>query len=171
MIHVLWSENISCHIDKKCHSSQQFLASKCEWGLPKLRSNRCYPRPHKWFSEPKGLHLPIHRMLNSLTWYLIFDVQTAFVTNLYIVGLPLLPPSSSLRTNWGAASQAAALFLPQIKLNSQLSRCEYILVDTFFLKKWYRTDIQQECHERGRDWKDVATNQGMLRISGCSQKL
>ena len=29
------------------------------------------------FSEPRGLHLPIHRMLNSLTWYLISDVQTA----------------------------------------------------------------------------------------------
>ena len=28
------------------------------------------------FSESRDLHLPIHRMLNSLTWYLIFDVQT-----------------------------------------------------------------------------------------------
>ena len=29
------------------------------------------------FNEPRGLHLPIHRMLNSLTWYLIFEVQIA----------------------------------------------------------------------------------------------
>ena len=28
--------NISCHINKKCHSHQWFLASKCEWELPKL---------------------------------------------------------------------------------------------------------------------------------------
>ena len=28
-------------------------------------------------SEPRGLQLPIHRMLNSLTCYLLFDVQTA----------------------------------------------------------------------------------------------
>ena len=40
--------------------------------------------PDRWgacerneFSEPRGLHLPILRILNSLTWYLIFDVQTA----------------------------------------------------------------------------------------------
>ena len=26
-------------------------------------------------SESRGLHLPTHRMLNSLTWYPIFDVQ------------------------------------------------------------------------------------------------
>ena len=29
------------------------------------------------FSEPRGLNLPIYPMLNSLIWYLIFDVQTA----------------------------------------------------------------------------------------------
>ena len=34
-------------ISKKCHSHQQFLASKCEWGLPKLRSSRCRQPP--WF--------------------------------------------------------------------------------------------------------------------------
>ena len=44
------------------------------------------------YSEPRGLHLPIHRLLNSLTWYLVFDVQTPFVANLYIAWLPLLFP-------------------------------------------------------------------------------
>ena len=114
----LWNENISCHINKqKCHSHQRYLASSCEWGLPKLRSRGCsHPPtpqmaedaaipptpqviaeewgeckeqgelgnkigPDSWSaweknecSEPRGLHLPIHRMLNSLTGYLIFAV-------------------------------------------------------------------------------------------------
>ena len=82
-------------INKKCHSYLRFLASKYEWGLPKQRSRGCchppwwLPRswgnvrskvnkeirlaPDSWgayerseFSEPRGLHLPIHGMLNSL---------------------------------------------------------------------------------------------------------
>ena len=94
-------------ISKKCHSHQRFLVSKCEWELPKLWSSRCC-HPSQWLlrswgnvrckmnketglapdswgayerselGKPKGLHLPIHRMLNSLTWYLIFDIQAAF---------------------------------------------------------------------------------------------
>ena len=93
-------------INRKCHSHQLFLASECQWVLPKLQSSRCclphsdcwgargmqearWTRkqdvaPDSWsayegneFSEPRGLHLPIHRILNSLTWYLVFDVQTA----------------------------------------------------------------------------------------------
>ena len=93
-------------INKKWHSHQQFLASMYECGLPKLWSGRCC-QPLQWllrswgntrskvnketrlapdgwdaykrneFSEPRGLHLPIYRMLNFLTWYLISDVQTA----------------------------------------------------------------------------------------------
>ena len=95
---VVWNEN------KKWHSHQWSLAFKCEWGFPKLQSSGCsHPAwwllrswenarrkvnketglaPHSWgtyerngFSERRGLHLPIHRMVNSLTWYLIFDVQ------------------------------------------------------------------------------------------------
>ena len=31
------------------------------------------------FSKPRGVHLPIHRMLNSLTRYLIFDVQNCLL--------------------------------------------------------------------------------------------
>ena len=88
-------------INKKCYSHQRFLASKCEWGLPKHWSSRCC-QPPQWllrswgnawskankgtelapdswgayerneFSEPRGLHLPICSMLNSFTWNLIF---------------------------------------------------------------------------------------------------
>ena len=43
-----------------------------------------YLAPDNWgayekneFSEPRGLHLSTHRMLNSLTWHLISDAQTA----------------------------------------------------------------------------------------------
>ena len=33
-------------INKKCHSHQRFLASKCEWELPKLQSTKCL-HPHR----------------------------------------------------------------------------------------------------------------------------
>ena len=59
-------------INKKCHNHRQFLASKCEWGLPKLGA---YERNE--FREPRSLHLPTQRTLNSLIWYLTFDVQIA----------------------------------------------------------------------------------------------
>ena len=82
-------------INKKCHSHQWFLATKCEWGLPKLiqpmlppstviaeelggmqeaanchslRWTRKQDCPGSWgayerneSSEPRDLHLPIHR--------------------------------------------------------------------------------------------------------------
>ena len=133
-------------INKKCHSHQWFLASKCEWWLPNLRSGRCY-HPLQWllrswgiarrwtrkqhwpqiagvaqsrtrlkwlsssssswgayerdeFSYPRGLHLPIHRIIYSLTWYLIFDVQTAFSLCCKLVASltsPLPPWSNFLR--------------------------------------------------------------------------
>ena len=97
-------------VTKKCHSHQWFLASKREWALPRLPSSRCcHPHPQwllkswensrskgnketglapdSWdayerneFSEPRCLHLPIHTMLNSWTWYLISEVQTACST-------------------------------------------------------------------------------------------
>ena len=111
--HNLWG-NIQCEmkispamlINKRCHSQQHFLTSKCEWRLPKLGSSGCCHPPwwllrswgdarskmskemvlalESWgayernkFSESRALHLPLHRILNSLTWYLIFDVQAA----------------------------------------------------------------------------------------------
>ena len=55
--------------------------------------------PDSWdayeFREPRGLHLPIHRMLKSSIWYLIFRVPVAFVANLLVAWLPLLPPRRS----------------------------------------------------------------------------
>ena len=67
------------------------------------------------FSEPRLLHLPIHRKaLNSLTWdtwfslnpnnLLIFRLLTLCYKLLYILTLP--PGSSSLRVTWDHASQA-----------------------------------------------------------------
>jgi len=42
----LWNENIFCLlINKECHSHQRFLASKCEWGLPKTEVQQMLP-PH-----------------------------------------------------------------------------------------------------------------------------
>ena len=49
-------------INNKCHSHQQFLASKCEWGLPKLWSSRCH-HPPRWLlkrlSNARSSHLPL----------------------------------------------------------------------------------------------------------------
>ena len=101
-------------INKKCHSHQHFLASKCEWRLPKLGSSACCHSPlwllrsytmqeAKWtrqqdwpqvaevayerneFSDSRDLHLPIDRMLNSLTWYwsLMFSLPAPFVALVY----------------------------------------------------------------------------------------
>ena len=39
---------LAISINKKWHSHQRFLASKCEWGLPDLQSNRCHCSP--WWS-------------------------------------------------------------------------------------------------------------------------
>ena len=46
------------------------------------------------FSEPRGLHLPIHRMLNSLTCYLIFDLQAARSLCYKLVYSLTSPPAS-----------------------------------------------------------------------------
>ena len=91
-------------INRTCHSHQRFLASKCDEGSPSWdpadaashmvtaeelgeckkqseQGNRVSPRQLRCIrnqcSEPRGLHLPIQRMPNSLTWCLIFDAQTA----------------------------------------------------------------------------------------------
>ena len=58
-------------INKKCHSLQQFLASKCEWGFPKLWSNRCchfppLPRQGKCWGtrgrNARNSHLPLLKL-------------------------------------------------------------------------------------------------------------
>ena len=47
------------------------------------------------FSEPRGLHPPIQRMLSSFPWYLIFDIQTACSLRCKLV-YSLTPPPASL---------------------------------------------------------------------------
>ena len=93
-------------INRKCHSHQWFLmwiskmnenSQNCDpvdaatpqgdfWGAGRMQEARwtrkqidpkelrCIWRNE--FCEPSGLHMPVHRMLNSLTWYPIFHVQT-----------------------------------------------------------------------------------------------
>ena len=55
------------------------------------------------FGEPRGLHLPIQRMLHSLIWYrtfltsqysLMFRLPAPFVANLHITWLLLQPPGT-----------------------------------------------------------------------------
>ena len=61
------------------------------------------------FSEPRDLHLPIHRMPNSLTWYLIFDVQTACslcCKLVYSLTLPL----------WSSFLRASEMLFPGLRI-------------------------------------------------------
>ena len=46
------------------------------------------------FSEPRGLQLPKHRMRNSLTWYQIFDIQSACSLCRKLVNSLTSPPNS-----------------------------------------------------------------------------
>ena len=156
-------------INKKCHRHQWFLASSCEWGLPKLIQGMLPPpmviaeelgkarsshlpllkgsketglAPDSWAaygriesSESRGLHLPRNRTLNSLTWYLIFDVQTAspFVANFYITWLPFLPAwSSFLRATEILSPGLRVLSIPTKKKNS-IRFWLYFLVGKFIL--------------------------------------
>ena len=111
------------------------------WALRKLRMWKYrILAPDSWgecqrndFSEPRLLNLPIHwKALNSLTWdiwfsfinnnLLTFWLPTLLLQSSYISWILPLPP---LRVFWNAVSWAAVLILPQIKLNSQLSRCAF----------------------------------------------
>ena len=130
----LWNENVSCHI-----SHQQFLAFKCGGELPKLwpsgaatphsdcwgaggtqearwTRKQCWPQiapgvyERNEFSEAKGLlHLPIYIMLNSLTWYLIFDFQIFCSLCCKLIYSQTSPPVSLEQFShsfWDAISQA-----------------------------------------------------------------
>ena len=87
--------------------------------LFKVKKRKQYLAPDSWgayerneISEPRGLHLPMHWMLNSLTWFLIFNVQIACPLCFKLLYSLTFPPASlkqSLRTNWGAVSWAAVL--------------------------------------------------------------
>ena len=80
------------------------------------------------FSDLRGLHLLIHRMLNSLTWYLIFDVQTACSLCCKLI-YSLIPPPASLEEfsqMWSHALRV--LTMSTKKNNSLLSGCNYIFL-------------------------------------------
>ena len=143
-------------INKKCRSHHRFVASKYEWALPKLRSSRgCHPSwgllrswgnarskvnnetglaPDTWgayerreLREPRGLHPPAHRMLNSLTWYLIFDVQTACSLCWKLVYNLTFPPASLEQFSqsfWDGVSQALSPKHSH-QINSLLSSCDF----------------------------------------------
>ena len=81
------------------------------------------------FSEPRDLHLPIHRMLNSLTWYLIFDVQTVyFLCCKFVHSLTSAPASLEQfsQSYCDAVSQARSLIHSHWKNDSLLSGCDYM---------------------------------------------
>ena len=72
------------------------------WGNARSKVNKETGRaPDMWdayerneFSEPRGLHLPVHKALNSLTWYLIFDIQTAYSLCCKLIYILTSPPTS-----------------------------------------------------------------------------
>ena len=120
----MWGENISCVlINKKCHSHQRFLASRCEWGLPKLQFRGCR-HPPKWLLRSWGNARSkggqgnrvgpgelrcmwkewvqwAQRLASSHTYSaklsLMFRLPAPFVANIYIyiAWFLLLPPQSN----------------------------------------------------------------------------
>ena len=82
------------------------------------------------FREPRGLNLPIHPMLKSLIWYLIFDVQPAcslhcsFVCSL--TPTPIFQGEHFPQSYWDAVSWAWSPKLPTKYNKSLLSGCDYI---------------------------------------------
>ena len=66
-------------------------------------------------SESRGLHLPTHRTLHSLTWHLIFDVQTPCSLRCKLV-YSLTSPADSLeqfsQSYWDAVSGLRVLSIP-----------------------------------------------------------
>ena len=127
------------------------------WGAGGMQEARWTKKqdlvPESWaayerneFSELRSLHHPIHRMLNSLTWYPIFDVQTPcpFVANLEPSFYSLTRGPASLeqfpQSYWDAVSWAQSpKHSHQIK-NSLLSGCDYIFFSWQFKASWYCLD-------------------------------
>ena len=143
----LWIKNVYCFcemkispamlINKRCHSHQHFLTSKCEWRLPKLGSSGCCHSlwwllrswgnarskmnketrlaPGSWgaydrneYSDSRDLHLPIHRMPNSLPWYwsLMFKLSAPSVVLVYSLTSPLALLEHFSQSYWDAVSKA-----------------------------------------------------------------
>ena len=92
-----------------------------DWGNARSRMNKeTGLAPDRWgayerneFSKSRGLHLPIGRMLNSLTWYLIFDVKTASLCCKLVYSLISLPASLEQfsQSSWDAVSLANKITL------------------------------------------------------------
>ena len=136
----LRAENNTCHLAANSLQPLPMVSAKETMGV-KIQA------PDSWgayqrddFSEPRLLHLPIHRKaLNSLTWDIWFPYLTILFWHSQLPALccktPTYPGSfssphqSSFSVIWNAVSRTAVLILPQIKLNSQLSRCTF-----FFFK-------------------------------------
>ena len=103
----------------------------------------------KDFSEPRLLHLPIHReALNSLTgdvWFsltnsdlLMFLSTSPLLQNSYVSWIVPSPPrSGSLGVTWGAASRAwSPKNSRQIKHHAQLLSCENIFQSTMAMNSY-----------------------------------
>ena len=93
------------------------------------------------FSEPRGLNLPTHPMLNCLIWYLIFDVQTAcslcckFVCSL--TPTAMFQGEHFSQSYWDAVSWAWSPKLSkQIKQKSPFRLWLYFLVDSIKFQSW-----------------------------------
>ena len=124
------NENISCHINKPEISPPSVISGLQMWmRAPQTVIQGVWPPPPMVIAEGLGdarskmnketqlapdswghgkgveavtprLHLPTHRMLDALTWYLIFDEQTACslcCKPVYSLTYPLPPWSSFLR--------------------------------------------------------------------------
>ena len=66
--------------------------------------------------------------------WVLHGIELLFHPNFIYWLSPTATLEQSLRAIWDAASQAAVLILPQIKLNSQLSSCTSFFVDSLILK-------------------------------------
>ena len=109
------------------------------WGNARSKMNKDWPPDSRGvyerneFSESRGLHPPICRMLNSLTWYLIFDVQTSCSLCCKLV-YSLTFSSASLeqfsQSYWDAVSRAQSpRHSHQIKLLSAFRLWVYFSVN------------------------------------------
>ena len=81
------------------------------------------------FSEPRGLHLPRQRMLNSLTWHLTFEVQTtcSLCCKLaYSLTSPTATLSSFLKSTEILSPGLRVLNIPTRENKSLHAGCDFI---------------------------------------------
>jgi len=91
-----------CPTPQRLLRSWRNAGSKRSWENARSKENketgfapdRCGAYERNEFSEPRGLHLPKQRMLNSLTQYLILSVQTACPLYYKLVYSLTSPPAS-----------------------------------------------------------------------------